>query len=221
MCPLHISSTSDNSHFSANSVNDDRRVKLQRCFGERGPMPRQRPSVSLPGQQSYPLPRAWRERAMAGISPLKKKKSPHFWVVFPPLLLDCLWPRCRWASSHTTQHITPRTRWTARTGEGIWWFLDYDSTLKVLFKSFKSVYLWPHLLHFTLAGQTQRPWPHTGTIWGVIILRRGGVLWENCISCFFRNPGGRTGIRGRGALSRLGPNRNVELVLTRYLNVQT
>lgn len=141
MCPLHISSTSDNSHFSANSVNDDRRVKLQRCFGERGPMPRQRPSVSLPGQQSYPLPRAWRERAMAGISPLKKKKSPHFWVVFPPLLLDCLWPRCRWASSHTTQHITPRTRWTARTGEGIWWFLDYDSTLKVLFKSFKSVHL--------------------------------------------------------------------------------
>uniref|UniRef100_A0A3Q3KGY4 Transient receptor potential cation channel, subfamily M, member 2 n=1 Tax=Mastacembelus armatus TaxID=205130 RepID=A0A3Q3KGY4_9TELE len=29
------------------------------------------------------------------------------------------------------------------------------------------------------------------------------------------NPGGRTGIRGKGALSRLGPNLNVDLVLTR------
>ncbi|XP_042350815.1 transient receptor potential cation channel subfamily M member 2 [Plectropomus leopardus] len=32
----------------------------------------------------------------------------------------------------------------------------------------------------------------------------------------YRNPGGRTGIRGRGALSRLGPNLNTELVLTRW-----
>ncbi|XP_075960121.1 transient receptor potential cation channel subfamily M member 2 [Anarhichas minor] len=31
----------------------------------------------------------------------------------------------------------------------------------------------------------------------------------------YRNPGGRTGIRGRGALSHLGPNRNADLVLTR------
>ncbi|XP_029314727.1 transient receptor potential cation channel subfamily M member 2 [Cottoperca gobio] len=31
----------------------------------------------------------------------------------------------------------------------------------------------------------------------------------------YRNPGGRTGIRGRGALSQLGPNLNVDLVLTR------
>ncbi|XP_026150464.1 transient receptor potential cation channel subfamily M member 2 [Mastacembelus armatus] len=31
----------------------------------------------------------------------------------------------------------------------------------------------------------------------------------------YRNPGGRTGIRGKGALSRLGPNLNVDLVLTR------
>ncbi|XP_069554701.1 LOW QUALITY PROTEIN: transient receptor potential cation channel subfamily M member 2 [Brachyistius frenatus] len=30
----------------------------------------------------------------------------------------------------------------------------------------------------------------------------------------YRNPGGRTGIRGRGALSRLGPNLNLDLVLT-------
>ncbi|XP_047456105.1 transient receptor potential cation channel subfamily M member 2 [Mugil cephalus] len=32
----------------------------------------------------------------------------------------------------------------------------------------------------------------------------------------FRNPGGRTGIRGRGALSCLGPNLNLDLVLTRW-----
>ncbi|XP_075334645.1 transient receptor potential cation channel subfamily M member 2-like [Odontesthes bonariensis] len=32
----------------------------------------------------------------------------------------------------------------------------------------------------------------------------------------YRNPGGRTGIRGRGALSRLGPNLNLDLVLTRW-----
>uniref|UniRef100_UPI0037E9964E transient receptor potential cation channel subfamily M member 2 n=1 Tax=Semicossyphus pulcher TaxID=241346 RepID=UPI0037E9964E len=32
----------------------------------------------------------------------------------------------------------------------------------------------------------------------------------------YRNPGGRTGIRGRGALSHLGPNLNVDLVLTRW-----
>ncbi|XP_068428649.1 transient receptor potential cation channel subfamily M member 2 isoform X2 [Clinocottus analis] len=31
----------------------------------------------------------------------------------------------------------------------------------------------------------------------------------------YRNPGGRTGIRGRGALSHLGPNRSADLVLTR------
>ncbi|XP_076026118.1 transient receptor potential cation channel subfamily M member 2-like [Genypterus blacodes] len=31
----------------------------------------------------------------------------------------------------------------------------------------------------------------------------------------YRNPGGRTGMRGRGALSCLGPNLNVDLVLTR------
>ncbi|XP_037345414.2 transient receptor potential cation channel subfamily M member 2 [Pungitius pungitius] len=31
----------------------------------------------------------------------------------------------------------------------------------------------------------------------------------------YRNPRGRTGLRGRGALSRLGPNRSAELVLTR------
>ncbi|XP_076026101.1 transient receptor potential cation channel subfamily M member 2-like isoform X2 [Genypterus blacodes] len=32
----------------------------------------------------------------------------------------------------------------------------------------------------------------------------------------YRNPGGRTGMRGRGALSCLGPNLNVDLVLTRW-----
>ncbi|XP_037644765.1 transient receptor potential cation channel subfamily M member 2 [Sebastes umbrosus] len=32
----------------------------------------------------------------------------------------------------------------------------------------------------------------------------------------YRNPEGRTGIRGRGALSHLGPNLNVDLVLTRW-----
>ncbi|XP_067459474.1 transient receptor potential cation channel subfamily M member 2-like isoform X1 [Thunnus thynnus] len=32
----------------------------------------------------------------------------------------------------------------------------------------------------------------------------------------YRNPAGRTGIRGRGALSRLGPNLHVDLVLTRW-----
>ncbi|XP_029968357.1 transient receptor potential cation channel subfamily M member 2-like [Salarias fasciatus] len=32
----------------------------------------------------------------------------------------------------------------------------------------------------------------------------------------YRNPGGRTGVRGRGALSRLGPNLSVEVVLTRW-----
>ncbi|XP_076603767.1 transient receptor potential cation channel subfamily M member 2 [Chaetodon auriga] len=32
----------------------------------------------------------------------------------------------------------------------------------------------------------------------------------------YRNPGGRTGISGRGALSHLGPNLNVDLVLTRW-----
>lgn len=32
----------------------------------------------------------------------------------------------------------------------------------------------------------------------------------------YKNPEGRTGIRGRGALSRLGPNLNTELVLTRW-----
>lgn len=32
----------------------------------------------------------------------------------------------------------------------------------------------------------------------------------------YRNPGGRTGIRGRGALSHLGPNLNLDLVLTRW-----
>ncbi|XP_062287944.1 transient receptor potential cation channel subfamily M member 2 isoform X1 [Scomber scombrus] len=32
----------------------------------------------------------------------------------------------------------------------------------------------------------------------------------------YRNPSGRTGITGRGALSRLGPNLNVDLVLTRW-----
>uniref|UniRef100_A0A1A7X7P7 Transient receptor potential cation channel, subfamily M, member 2 n=1 Tax=Iconisemion striatum TaxID=60296 RepID=A0A1A7X7P7_9TELE len=32
----------------------------------------------------------------------------------------------------------------------------------------------------------------------------------------YRNPEGRTGIRGRGALSRLGPNQNLDLVLTRW-----
>ncbi|XP_034042353.1 transient receptor potential cation channel subfamily M member 2 isoform X2 [Thalassophryne amazonica] len=31
-----------------------------------------------------------------------------------------------------------------------------------------------------------------------------------------RNPGGRTGIRGRGALAHLGPNLNTELVITRW-----
>ncbi|XP_023136566.3 transient receptor potential cation channel subfamily M member 2 isoform X1 [Amphiprion ocellaris] len=32
----------------------------------------------------------------------------------------------------------------------------------------------------------------------------------------YRNPGGRTGIRGRGALRHLGPNLNLDLVLTRW-----
>ncbi|KAF3843040.1 hypothetical protein F7725_001889 [Dissostichus mawsoni] len=32
----------------------------------------------------------------------------------------------------------------------------------------------------------------------------------------YRNPGGRTGMRGRGALSQLGPNPNLDLVLTRW-----
>ncbi|XP_023193351.1 transient receptor potential cation channel subfamily M member 2 isoform X1 [Xiphophorus maculatus] len=32
----------------------------------------------------------------------------------------------------------------------------------------------------------------------------------------YRNPGGRTGIKGRGALSRLGPNLNLDLVVTRW-----
>ncbi|KAG7503560.1 transient receptor potential cation channel subfamily M member 2 [Solea senegalensis] len=32
----------------------------------------------------------------------------------------------------------------------------------------------------------------------------------------YRNPGGRTGIRGRGALSQLGPNMNLNLVVTRW-----
>uniref|UniRef100_A0A3P9LM50 Transient receptor potential cation channel, subfamily M, member 2 n=1 Tax=Oryzias latipes TaxID=8090 RepID=A0A3P9LM50_ORYLA len=32
----------------------------------------------------------------------------------------------------------------------------------------------------------------------------------------FRNPGGRTGIRGRGALSHFGPNLHLDLVLTRW-----
>ncbi|XP_078142127.1 transient receptor potential cation channel subfamily M member 2 [Centroberyx gerrardi] len=32
----------------------------------------------------------------------------------------------------------------------------------------------------------------------------------------YRNPGGRTGIRGRGVLSNLGPNLNIDLVLTRW-----
>ncbi|XP_063743322.1 transient receptor potential cation channel subfamily M member 2 [Eleginops maclovinus] len=34
--------------------------------------------------------------------------------------------------------------------------------------------------------------------------------------CKYRNPGGRTGMRGRGALSQLGPNPNIDLVLTRW-----
>ncbi|XP_028993467.1 transient receptor potential cation channel subfamily M member 2 isoform X2 [Betta splendens] len=32
----------------------------------------------------------------------------------------------------------------------------------------------------------------------------------------YRNPGGRTGIRGQGALSNLGPNLNLDLVITRW-----
>ncbi|XP_034549855.1 transient receptor potential cation channel subfamily M member 2 isoform X2 [Notolabrus celidotus] len=32
----------------------------------------------------------------------------------------------------------------------------------------------------------------------------------------YRNPGGRTGVRGRGALRHLGPNLNIDLVLTRW-----
>ncbi|XP_074551386.1 transient receptor potential cation channel subfamily M member 2 [Halichoeres trimaculatus] len=32
----------------------------------------------------------------------------------------------------------------------------------------------------------------------------------------YRNPGGRTGVRGRGELSHLGPNLNIDLVLTRW-----
>ncbi|XP_071321114.1 transient receptor potential cation channel subfamily M member 2 [Trachinotus anak] len=32
----------------------------------------------------------------------------------------------------------------------------------------------------------------------------------------YRNPGGRTGVRGRGALSQLGPNLNLDLVVTRW-----
>ncbi|KAG7227474.1 hypothetical protein INR49_005288 [Caranx melampygus] len=32
----------------------------------------------------------------------------------------------------------------------------------------------------------------------------------------YRNPGGRTGIRGQGALSKLGPNLNIDLVITRW-----
>ncbi|XP_028249051.1 transient receptor potential cation channel subfamily M member 2 [Parambassis ranga] len=37
----------------------------------------------------------------------------------------------------------------------------------------------------------------------------------------YRNPGGRTGMRGQGALSRLGPNLNVDLVLTRWRDSET
>uniref|UniRef100_A0A671Z4B5 Transient receptor potential cation channel, subfamily M, member 2 n=1 Tax=Sparus aurata TaxID=8175 RepID=A0A671Z4B5_SPAAU len=37
-----------------------------------------------------------------------------------------------------------------------------------------------------------------------------------CVSSVIRNPQGRTGIRGRGTLSRLGPNLHVDLVLTRW-----
>ncbi|KAM9347244.1 transient receptor potential cation channel subfamily M member 2 [Symphorus nematophorus] len=36
----------------------------------------------------------------------------------------------------------------------------------------------------------------------------------------YRNPGGRTGIRGRGALSCLGPNLTVDLVLTRWRDAE-
>uniref|UniRef100_A0A3B4UZH4 Transient receptor potential cation channel, subfamily M, member 2 n=1 Tax=Seriola dumerili TaxID=41447 RepID=A0A3B4UZH4_SERDU len=32
----------------------------------------------------------------------------------------------------------------------------------------------------------------------------------------YRNPGGRTGLRGQGALSQLGPNLNIDLVVTRW-----
>ncbi|CAB1430717.1 unnamed protein product [Pleuronectes platessa] len=32
----------------------------------------------------------------------------------------------------------------------------------------------------------------------------------------YRNPGGRTGLRGRGALSQLGPNLNLDLIVTRW-----
>uniref|UniRef100_A0A671Z495 Transient receptor potential cation channel, subfamily M, member 2 n=1 Tax=Sparus aurata TaxID=8175 RepID=A0A671Z495_SPAAU len=38
-----------------------------------------------------------------------------------------------------------------------------------------------------------------------------------CVSSVIRNPQGRTGIRGRGTLSRLGPNLHVDLVLTRWV----
>lgn len=37
------------------------------------------------------------------------------------------------------------------------------------------------------------------------------------LSRLVRNPGGRTGICGKGALSHLGPNRKLDLVLTRYV----
>uniref|UniRef100_A0A3B5L1Z3 Uncharacterized protein n=1 Tax=Xiphophorus couchianus TaxID=32473 RepID=A0A3B5L1Z3_9TELE len=42
------------------------------------------------------------------------------------------------------------------------------------------------------------------------------ILMSLMDPAIIRNPGGRTGIKGRGALSRLGPNLNLDLVVTRW-----
>uniref|UniRef100_A0A3B5B4H9 Transient receptor potential cation channel subfamily M member 2 n=1 Tax=Stegastes partitus TaxID=144197 RepID=A0A3B5B4H9_9TELE len=67
-------------------------------------------------------------------------------------------------------------------------------------------------LHYPNTKLTRFPVPEEKVPWEHVLMSDTGRL-------IIRNPGGRTGIRGRGALDRLGPNLNLDLVLTRWVIV--
>uniref|UniRef100_A0A3Q1FJK9 Transient receptor potential cation channel, subfamily M, member 2 n=1 Tax=Acanthochromis polyacanthus TaxID=80966 RepID=A0A3Q1FJK9_9TELE len=66
-------------------------------------------------------------------------------------------------------------------------------------------------LHYPNTKEKRFPVPEEKVPWEV------RVLMSHTDRLITRNPGGRTGIRGRGALGHLGPNLNLDLVLTRLV----
>uniref|UniRef100_A0A3B3UXB0 Transient receptor potential cation channel, subfamily M, member 2 n=1 Tax=Poecilia latipinna TaxID=48699 RepID=A0A3B3UXB0_9TELE len=73
-----------------------------------------------------------------------------------------------------------------------------------------------HQLQFPDSKIKRFPVPEEKVPWEVLHKQCCAKVYPRIFPHLVKNPGGRTGIGGRGTLSRLGPNLNLDLVVTRW-----